>query len=223
MTDVVLASKSPRRQELLRNLVEQFLVINTEVDEKVNRGEGPAEFVLRMAKEKALSAGERLAGNPGLDLLVIGADTIVVDGDEILGKPRDEEHARRILRQLNGKNHQVLSGIATYKVQDRKISTRLVKTEVKMRSYTELEIQAYIDSGDPFDKAGAYAIQNPAFDPVPHHQDCYANVMGLPLCDLSVLMEEAGAEIHEFIAERCQDSIQFQCPVFKKRLSSEPD
>jgi septum formation protein len=223
MTDVVLASKSPRRQELLRNLVEQFLVINTEVDEKVYSGEEPAEFVLRLAKEKALSAGERLAGSPGLDLLVIGADTIVVDGDEILGKPRDEEHARRILRQLNGKNHQVLSGIATYKVQDRKLSTRLVKTEVKMRSYTELEIQAYIDSGDPFDKAGAYAIQSPSFNPVPHHQDCYANVMGLPLCDLSVLMKEAGAEIHEFIAERCQDSIQFQCPVFKKRLSSEPD
>jgi len=220
MADVILASKSPRRQELLRNLIDQFIVINADIDESALSEELPDEVVLRLAKEKAISVGEIIARNPTLDKIVIGADTIVVDGSEILGKPADEYDARRILEQLRGKKHQVLSGIVLYQIQNGKISDRLIQTKVQMRDYRDEEIQDYIDSGDPFDKAGAYAIQNKIFDPAPEFDDCYANVMGLPLCDLYVLMKEAGLEVDDLVAENCQSSIQYQCPVFKKRLSS---
>ena len=221
MTEVILASKSPRRQELLRNLIDHFFVINSEVDETVVNGEKPAEFVERLAKEKAIMAGEKVAGTSIDDLIVIGADTIVVDDNEILGKPIDEDDARRILEQLKGKNHFVLSGVALYNPFSREIRSRVISTEVMMRDYREEEIQAYIDSGDPFDKAGAYAIQNQAFNPVPHMTDCYANVMGLPLCDLYLLMKSMDVGANHQVAENCQISIHYQCPVFQNKLLTE--
>ncbi len=221
MTEVILASKSPRRQELLRNLINQFFVINSEVEETVLSGEKPAEFVERLAKEKAIMAGEKVAGNSINDLVVIGADTIVVDDTEILGKPIDEDDARRILEQLKGKNHFVLSGVALYNPFSREIGSRVISTEVMMRDYRKDEIQAYIDSGDPFDKAGAYAIQNQSFNPVPLMTDCYANVMGLPLCDLYVLMKSMDVEANHQVAENCQVSLQYQCPVYQNKLLNE--
>ncbi len=221
MAEVILASKSPRRQELLRNLVDQFFVINPEVDETIVSGEEPAEFVERLAKEKAIMAGEKVAGSSLNDLFVIGADTIVVDNDEILGKPIDEDDARRILEQLKGKNHFVLSGVALYNPFSKEIESRVISTEVMMRDYHEIEIQAYIDSGDPFDKAGAYAIQNQSFNPVPQMTDCYANVMGLPLCDLYLLMKSMDLEANHQVAENCQVSIRYQCPVYQKKLLTE--
>jgi MAF protein len=221
MTEVILASKSPRRQELLRNLIDQFFVINSGVDEIIVNGEKPAEFVERLAKEKVIMAGNKVAGSSLNDLVVIGADTIVVDDNEILGKPIDEDEARRILEQLKGKNHFVLSGIALYNPFSKEIGSRVISTEVIMRDYSEDEIQAYIDSGDPFDKAGAYAIQNQSFNPVPQMTDCYANVMGLPLCDLYVLMKSMGVEANHQVAENCQVSIKYQCPVYQNKLLTE--
>lgn len=218
MAEVILASKSPRRQELLRNLIDQFFVINSEVDETIASGEKPAEFVERLAKEKAIMAGEKVAGSSLNDLFVIGADTIVVDNDEILGKPIDEDDARRILEQLKGKNHFVLSGVALYNPFSKEIESRVISTEVMMRDYRASEIQAYIDNGDPFDKAGAYAIQNQSFNPVPQMTDCYANVMGLPLCDLYLLMKSMDLEANHQVAENCQVSIQYQCPVYLNKL-----
>lgn len=218
MAEVILASKSPRRQELLRNLIDQFFVINSEVDETIVSGEKPAEFVERLAKEKAIMAGEKVAGSSLNDLFVIGADTIVVDNDEILGKPIDEDDARRILEQLKGKNHFVLSGVALYNPFSKEIESRVISTEVMMRDYRASEIQAYIDNGDPFDKAGAYAIQNQSFNPVPQMTDCYANVMGLPLCDLYLLMKSMNLEANHQVAENCQVSIQYQCPVYLNKL-----
>ncbi len=221
MAEVILASKSPRRQELLRNLIDQFFVINPEVDETIVSGEKPAEFVERLAKEKAIMAGEKVAGSSLNDLFVIGADTIVVDNDEILGKPIDEDDARRILEQLKGKTHFVLSGVALYNPFSKEIESSVISTEVMMRDYHEIEIQAYIDSGDPFDKAGAYAIQNQSFNPVPQMTDCYANVMGLPLCDLYLLMKSMDLEANHQVAENCQVSIQYQCPVYQNKLLTE--
>lgn len=221
MTEVILASKSPRRQELLRNLIDQFFVINSGVDEIIVNGEKPAEFVERLAKEKAITAGNKVAGSSLNDLIVIGADTIVIDDNEILGKPIDEHDARRILEQLKGKNHFVLSGIALYNPFSTEIRSRVISTEVIMRDYSEDEIQAYIDSGDPFDKAGAYAIQNQSFNPVPQMTDCYANVMGLPLCDLYVLMKSMDVEANHQVAENCQVSIKYQCPVYQNKLLTE--
>ena len=151
--------------------------------------------------------------------MVIGADTIVVDGEEILGKPLDEADAVRVLNQLKGKTHQVLSGIALHDLSTDEVQTRLVCTEVEMREYTEDEIQEYVASGDPMDKAGSYGIQNRDFNPTPEFNGCHANVMGLPLCHLAVLMSKMGVEVDHRVAEHCQKSIDYQCPVYGEILA----
>jgi septum formation protein len=214
MTEFILVSKSPRRKSLLRNLIDTFLVVNSDVEEQVLPDEKPDEFVIRLAREKALKGGEDVLHNSLQNAFVIGADTIVVDGDEILGKPLDGQDAARILEQLRGRTHQVLSGIALYNLSSGDVQSRLVCTEVKMREYTEDEVHNYIASGDPLDKAGAYGIQNRDFNPAPELTGCFANVMGLPLCHLAVLMNDMGIEADSKVAERCQEGIDYQCPVF---------
>ena len=219
MTEFILASKSPRRKILLRNLIDPFIVVNSDVDEREIPGENPDEFVVRLAKEKALKGGAGVLTNSLENAFVLGADTIVVDGTEILGKPQDQMDAARILEQLRDKTHQVLSGIALYNLSTREIQTRLVCTEVVMREYTDDEIRDYIASGDPMDKAGAYGIQNRDFNPAPQFYGCFANVMGLPLCHLAVLMKEMGIDTDHRVAERCQESIEYQCPVYNDILA----
>ena len=219
MTEFILASKSPRRKILLRNLIDPFIVVNSDVDEREIPGEKPDEFVIRLAKEKALRGGAGVLTNSLENAFVLGADTIVVDGTEILGKPQDQMDAARILEQLRGKTHKVLSGIALYNLSTGEIQTRLVCTEVVMREYTDDEIQDYIASGDPLDKAGAYGIQNRDFNPAPEFYGCFANVMGLPLCHLAVLMKEMGIETDHRVADRCQDSIDYQCPIYADVLA----
>jgi len=219
MTEFILASKSPRRKTLLRNLIDPFIVVNSDVDEREIPGESPDEFVMRLAKEKALKGGAGVLANSLENAFVLGADTIVVDGTEILGKPQDQMDAARILKQLRGKTHKVLSGIALYNLSTGEIQTRLVCTEVVMREYTDDEIQDYIASGDPMDKAGAYGIQNSDFNPAPDFFGCFANVMGLPLCHLAVLMKEMGIETDHRVADRCQDSIDYQCPIYADVLA----
>ncbi len=219
MTEFILASKSPRRKTLLRNLIDPFIVVNSDVDEREIPGENPDEFVMRLAKEKALKGGAGVLTNSLENAFVLGADTIVVDGTEILGKPQDQMDAARILKQLRGKTHKVLSGIALYNLSTGEIQTRLVCTEVVMREYTDDEIQDYIASGDPMDKAGAYGIQNSDFNPAPDFFGCFANVMGLPLCHLAVLMKEMGIETDHRVADRCQDSIDYQCPIYADVLA----
>ena len=219
MTELILASKSPRRKTLLRNLIDPFIVVNSDVDEREIPGENPGQFVIRLAKEKALKGGAGVLANSLENAFVLGADTIVVDGTEILGKPQDQMDAARILKQLRGKTHKVLSGIALYNLSTGEIQTRLVCTEVVMREYTDDEIQDYIASGDPMDKAGAYGIQNSDFNPAPDFFGCFANVMGLPLCHLAVLMKEMGIETDHRVADRCQDSIDYQCPIYADVLA----
>ena len=219
MTEFILASKSPRRKILLRNLIDPFIVVNSDVDEREIPGENPDEFVVRLAKEKALKGGAGVLTNSLENAFVLGADTIVVDGAEILGKPQGQMDAARILEQLRDKTHQVLSGIALYNLSSREIQTRLVCTEVVMREYTDDEIRDYIASGDPMDKAGAYGIQNRDFNPAPEFFGCFANVMGLPLCHLALLMKEMGIETDHRVADRCQDSIDYQCPIYADVLA----
>jgi MAF protein len=150
--------------------------------------------------------------------VVIAADTIVVDGTKILGKPADEAQAAQMLSALRGKIHTVYSGLAVYDTSREEIRSRIVSSEVLMREYTDKEVSAYIASGDPMDKAGAYAIQNHSFDPAPGFDHCYANVMGLPLCHLAVLLNEIGRPGLADVAKRCQDSIQYHCPIFPQIL-----
>jgi len=221
MTEFILASKSPRRQMLLRNLIDHFIVMEADISEIIQPGESPADFVLRLALEKALAAAKKIDQSTIENVIIIAADTIVIDEAEILGKPKDVEDAKNILEQLRGRNHQALSGITVYQPEKKQILSKLVLTEVWMREYSEKEIQDYIDSGDPFDKAGAYAIQNDSFNPVEELKGCFANVMGMPLCHLSLLLRELNLEMNSSIANRCQEAIQYQCPVYYKILARE--
>ncbi len=219
MTEYILASKSPRRKKLLGNLIESFLVIDPDIQEDQDQGEPALDYVIRIAREKALAAGALIPSELESDGIILAADTIVVDDDKILGKPIDSHDAAQMLAELRGKCHQVYSGIAVYDLAQRTLKTNMVCSEVVMREYTDKEIEDYIASGDPFDKAGAYAIQNPSFNPAPAFRNCYANVMGLPLCHLSLLMKEVHGEYYQDVADRCQQSINYQCPVYAGILS----
>ncbi|MCJ7715362.1 MAG: Maf family protein, partial [Anaerolineales bacterium] len=223
MTEFILASKSPRRQILLRNLIDLFIVMEADLSEVMQPGEKSADFVLRMASEKALTTAKKMDQSTIKDVVIIAADTIVVDGNEILGKPKNEGDAKIILDRLRGRNHQALSGITVYQRETGTTLSKLVPTEVWMREYSEKEIRDYIDTGDPLDKAGAYAIQNDSFSPVQKIEGCFANVMGMPLCHLSLLLRELNLEINSNIADLCQESIQYQCPVYSTILAGETE
>ena len=182
-------------------------------------GETPEDYVLRISESKAQAVRNMIQSSPGSDWVIIAADTIVVDGDKILGKPADESQAKQMLAELRGRTHTVFSGIAVFDLARADLQTRVVSSNVFMRMYTEEEINEYVASGDPLDKAGAYAIQNQHFDPAPDFHDCFANVMGLPLCHLAVLLHEMDCPGQFDVAERCQESNQYQCPIFSGILS----
>ena len=184
-------------------------MVPADVDEATIPGESPTDYVLRLAESKARAVSEP-SGN---DTLIISADTTVVDGDDILGKPRDAEDAGQMLRRLRGRTHQVYTGVAVHRPAVI-LLTDLGATDVPMREYTDEEMQTYIASGDPLDKAGAYAIQHAGFDPVDGLQGCYANVVGLPLCHLTRTLKKAGYEPDVNVPEKCQTSLGYQCPVY---------
>ncbi len=188
---LVLASNSPRRRQLLELGGWQFRVQPALVNEMPNPAEAPRAYVLRMAESKARAGAS--GAQPGE--LVIGSDTIVVDpagldlGEicpaEILGKPAGALEATHMLRRLRGRFHQVMTAVAVYQPASGQLVSELCCTSVKMRNYSDAEIAAYVSSGDPLDKAGAYAIQHAEFDPVESLLGCFANVVGLPLCLLN--------------------------------------
>jgi MAF protein len=187
MPTVILASASPRRREFMRSLGIPFAIRVADIDERNGRGEPPDALVARLSREKALAVA---ACHP--DAVVIGADTIVTLDGHLLGKPTDARDASMMLRRLRDRPHQVYSGVTVSPPSQRRRepSTAVVSSTVWMRRYTDDEIASYVASGDPLDKAGAYAIQNASFHPVARMQGCYASVMGLPLCALSDLLVE---------------------------------
>jgi MAF protein len=184
-----------------------------EVDETRKAGESPEEYVVRLAKMKAEDVEEKVTRIASRPVIVLAADTTVVDGEEILGKPTHPKQAREILERLRGKTHTVLSGVAVRKSVDKLTLTDLVRTDVTMREYTDKQIEAYIESGDPFDKAGAYAIQNDDFQPVASWEGCYANVMGLPLCHLERLLAKLGIPLSGQVPLQCQEGINYDCQI----------
>jgi MAF protein len=205
-----LASNSPRRRQLISLLGWNFNAISVVVDEKPLTGEHPDDYVLRLAESKTLAAmGNIPVGNP-----VIGADTVVVDRGIFLGKPEDEKDALRMLQQLRGHTHQVYTGIIVQYGRNQQILKDLCVSQVPMRTYDEAEIQAYIASQDPLDKAGAYAIQSPEFHPVDNFSGCYASVMGLPLCHLARLLRKLELSLETDIAEKCQENLDYICPIY---------
>jgi len=171
---LILASASPRRSELLRNAGIPFVVQPANLEERLQPGETPRDFALRVATEKA-----RAVHGQHPSEVVLGADTIVVIDGEILGKPRDAADAARMLRRLAGRGHEVLTGVclAGPRFEDARAET----TQVFMGPLNEAEIEAYILSGEPMDKAGAYAIQGRASRWIPKIVGCYFNVVGLPV------------------------------------------
>jgi 23S rRNA (uracil1939-C5)-methyltransferase len=173
--DIVLASASPRRRELLLALGLDFESVASTNDEVISSDESPATVSERLALAKAESVA---VSHP--DKAVIGADTIVVLDGAILGKPRDGVEAADMLKRLRGRQHEVITAVAV--ICNGRLFVDHVSTRVTMRSYTDGEIAAYVASGDPMDKAGAYAVQNQAFAPVASVDGCYLNVVGLPLC-----------------------------------------
>jgi septum formation protein len=174
---LILASSSPRRQELLRNAGIEFLLCPANVDETRRAGERAKEYVLRMASEKALAAARRAA--PGS--FVLGADTVVVVEGQILGKPSDDRDAARMLRQLSGKAHRVLTGVCFIVAPNRIEILRNETTWVEFRPLDNEEIESYVASGEPMDKAGAYGIQGLASKFVTRIDGCFFNVVGLPV------------------------------------------
>lgn len=192
---VILASSSPRRRELLAELGVVFDVIKPDVDETQHAGEPPIAYVRRLSKAKAHAVQARLA-TPQVVLaadtsVILAADTIGIDeAGEILGKPADAHEAHAMLARLRDRTHLVVTAFTL--LSDTLEHTQHVVTRVTMRAYSDDEIAAYIASGDPFDKAGSYAIQHPVFAPVARLEGSYSNVVGLPVEAVACALRCAG-------------------------------
>jgi septum formation protein len=177
---LILASKSPRRYGFLKQMGLDFDVIESRIDEEdFTKGESPEEHVLRLSEAKALDVCGRYPNQ-----WVIAADTIVYVDRLILGKPKSREEALEMLGRLSGKEHRVLTGFSVRHLGKKKGDRQAVQTLVKMKSMSHVEIQWYVGTGEPFDKAGAYAVQGIGSFLIESIQGSYTNVVGLPLCEL---------------------------------------
>ncbi len=185
MQHLILASSSPRRRELLRQIGLSFELARPDIDETPYPGEPAAPYVERLSREKALAIVVDPAAPPAL---ILSADTTVVLDGVIVGKPVDAADAVAMLRSLRGRGHLVHTGLSVRDTVSGDVSTALTTTEVFMRNYDDAEIEAYVASGEPFDKAGGYAVQDSTFHPVERLVGCYTNVMGLPLCAVYSLL-----------------------------------
>jgi septum formation protein len=196
---LILASASPRRRELLAQAGYAFSVEAADVDESLRAGEGPGDYVRRLAEEKAKAVFERYVNHTLIDktdkdgapelLVVLGADTTVVCDGEILAKPDDAEDVKRMLRRLSGRVHEVLTGIAV--VTAKGVVSGVETTSVTFSVIPEAELDAYCATDEPFDKAGAYGIQGYAARWIPRIDGDYFNVMGLPIARVVRMIEAA--------------------------------
>jgi len=213
MAQFLLASGSPRRRELFALFGWPFDIASADVDESPHDSETPAQMVLRLSQAKAAGMGRVTT-----DGIVIAADTIVSLDGAPLGKPLDNADADRMLRALRGRTHQVHTAITLMDARAGRTLSDLATTDVPMRDYGDEEIAAYIASGDPLDKAGAYAIQHDGFHPVAELRGCFANVMGLPLCHLARSLRVMNVEPAANLPAVCQSYINYRCPVFDEIL-----
>ncbi len=191
---LILASESPRRYELLKQVGLDFDVIPSGIGEDQIRGESPQKHVLRLAEAKALDVG-----NQHPDRWVIAADTIVYVDHSILGKPKSREEAVKMLRRLSGKEHRVLTGFSVHHLAKGKGDREAVQTAVRVKELTQTEMEWYVETGEPFDKAGGYAIQGIGSFMIESIKGSYTNVVGLPICELMKMLSRLGAiEIADF-------------------------
>ncbi len=202
--NIILASTSPRRRELMTRLGLEFESVAVDVDESPH-GDESAERLVRRLSQAKVESGVR--GH--LDSIVIAADTVVAIDGTILGKPNDEQDAIRMLELLRGRSHVVYTGLAV--ARGTRLAQQIATTTVWMRDYSDAEIAAYVATGDPLDKAAAYAIQHAVFHPVARLDGCYANVMGLPLCRVYAGLKELGVEVRhpeQFLTS----PLEIECP-----------
>ena len=186
---IILASKSPRRQELMRLLGLEFTVMTEDVDERMDASLAPEDEVARVSACKAAA----VLPQTSVEDVVICADTIVVLDGQIMGKPKDETEAFSMLRRLSGRTHRVLTALTV--CHHGECRTELEQTEVTFRKLSDREIRSYIATGDPMDKAGAYGVQGGAAVFVSKLNGDYFNVMGLPLCRLTQRLRDCGISI----------------------------
>ena len=186
--EIILASSSPRRKELLKKLIKNFKVFPVDIPERVKKGESAARYAKRLAVEKA----EEAKGHLGGGALVIGADTVVAIGKKILGKPIDKNDARRMLKLLSGKTHTVTTAFCMLDAGSAEKIVRSVKTKVDFRRLKKGEIEDYIKTDEPFDKAGAYAAQGGGSRFIKKIEGSYTNVVGLPVEELKEALKAFG-------------------------------
>lgn len=212
---LVLASGSQRRRELVSALTPPVgLITPPEDEEQLGECESPEKFVVRAAISKA-KQGARQAPQG----IVLGADTVVVLDGDVFGKPSNAAEAARLLRRLRGRTHRVVTGVAALDGESGRWVATAKSTDVTLRRYTDAEMEAYIASGEPFDKAGGYAIQDDLFHPAETLEGCYLNVVGLPLCEVVTLVAQMGGVTQLrpdwVLPESCRD-----CPLKQRHEAS---
>jgi septum formation protein len=188
LSKLILASASPRRAEILRDAGYAFSIVSSAIDETPIPGEPAEAMVQRLADAKAELVAARSVG----PAIVIAADTAVVIGAQILGKPRSTEDARQMLQSLSGMTHSVITGVSLIRLPDVERRSFVELTRVQFAALTSEEIEEYLATGEPFDKAGGYAIQGRAGRFIPRIEGCYFNVVGLPLARLARELTELG-------------------------------
>lgn len=228
---LVLASNSPRRRRLLALTGWSFDIRPVEIDESPRDSELPADYVMRLAADKALAALK--SAGPGQ--VILTADTTVADGERVLGKPADAGEAMAMLRSLRDREHFVYTAIGVSQLlkngqaatgaERYHLETDVCATRVWMRGYSDAEIEAYIAGGDPFDKAGAYAIQNREFHPVERIEGCYPCVVGLPVCRAVRLLARFHLSPPQMITAGCAEETGtgVPCQVYQRLLQDEQD
>lgn len=186
--ELILASTSPRRKELLQQIGVKFTQLSININEDVAVNEGSEDYVLRLAKEKAAAGFAQLSSQQQSTTVVLAADTTVVANGRILAKPESREHSKAILTALSGKEHTVMTAIGIHSADISK--QQVVKTQVSFRVLSDSEIEAYWETGEPQDKAGSYGIQGLAAIFVNSIKGSYSNVVGLPLCETAELLKQ---------------------------------
>ena len=206
--NIVLASESQRRREIIGALDAAVEIVPSGIDEPPpGQDESAEEYVANTASVKARA----VSSNGHSEALVIGADTSVVVDGKILGKPIDGAEARAMLTALRGRSHRVVTGVTV--LRDGAVASSVTSSDVAMRGYADAEMEAYIESGEPFDKAGGYAIQDRLFAPVSALSGCYLNVVGFPLCEVMRLMSEVGVDVRLKPEWRAPERCPSDCPV----------
>jgi MAF protein len=202
---IVLASASPRRREMLAAMGPEFEVQPSEVAEKPLLGESPVQMAQRLSELKALAMMDHRHH------IIIAADTLVVLEEQVLGKPETSQQATDMLKLLRAREHSVLTGVTIINTYEGVWCRQVAATPVVMRDYGDIEIQQYVDSGDPMDKAGAYAIQNALFNPVARIMGCYTNVIGLPLCHVYRALQQLGIDTPKHPLCCCDWAVRYGC------------